>query len=122
MVWITGCDDHFDGYMPVKEIARNGFLIEQQATGELSGIEVRLSWGMSIMATSTVAAVRARSWGSGGPGKGRMPEPGGSISRLIRMMRWGIPSRSMSVTMQDGINCSVSSWRMLGSKNPGSTI
>jgi hypothetical protein len=42
VVWITGCDEHLDGYIPVKEIARKGFLIEQQATGEFSGKEVRL--------------------------------------------------------------------------------
>jgi hypothetical protein len=40
----AACDDRIDGYIPVKEIARNGFLIDEQEADELSGQQVRL-WG-----------------------------------------------------------------------------
>ena len=69
-VWITGCDDHVDGYIPVKEIARNGFLIDQQATGLLPGKEVRL-WGYvdhgNLYGDSDVREILEEWWAGEGP-------------------------------------------------------
>ena len=73
LVWITGCDDHLDGYIPVKEIARNGFLIEQQATGELSGKEVRLRGYVdhgNLYGDSGVREILGEWWAGEGPDAG----------------------------------------------------
>ena len=50
---VTGCDDRLDGYIPVKEIVRNGFLIEREATDELSGKEVGTLTGIYLEITSS---------------------------------------------------------------------
>jgi len=72
-VWITGCDDHVDGYIPVKEIARNGFLIEQQATGLLPGKEVRLRGYVdhgNLYGDSDVREILGEWWAGEGPDAG----------------------------------------------------
>ncbi len=70
---MTGCNDNIDGYLPVKEIARSGFLIDDQAIGDLSGQQVRL-WGYvdhgNLYGDSSAREILGEWWSGQGPDAG----------------------------------------------------
>ncbi len=70
---MTGCNDKIDGYLAVKEIARNGFLIDDQAIGDLSCQQVRL-WGYvdhgNIYGDSSARKILGEWWAGEGPDTG----------------------------------------------------
>ena len=70
---MTGCNDNIDGYLAVKGIARNGFLIDDQAIGDLSGQQVRL-WGYvdhgNLYGDSSARKILGEWWAGEGPDAG----------------------------------------------------
>ena len=70
---MTGCNDNIDGYLAVKEIARNGFVIDQQLAREFSGKEVRL-WGYvdhgNLYGDNSARQILEEWWGGEGPDAG----------------------------------------------------
>ena len=70
---MTGCNDKIDGYLAVKEIARNGFLIDEQSAREFSGKEVRL-WGYvdhgNLYGDNSARQILEEWWAGEGPDTG----------------------------------------------------
>jgi hypothetical protein len=73
VVWITGCNDPVDGYIPVKEITRNGFMTGQEAGKEIPGREISLRGYVdhgNLYGDSGARAILQEWWAGQGPDAG----------------------------------------------------
>lgn len=72
-LWIVGCNEEVDGIIPVKEIARNGFLIDDQAIVDLSGQQVRFLGYVdhgNLYGDSSARKILGEWWAGEGPDAG----------------------------------------------------